>query len=65
MKTIFIRLHDYDDTLYILLQSFFIYNNVSKFRVLQTDVKNCFKKRKRDEKFAKFSRTPNTCMCRE
>ena len=28
-----------DDTLYILLQSFFIHNNVSKFRVLQTDVK--------------------------
>lgn len=39
VKSVFIRLHYYDDTLYILLQSFFIHNNVSKFRVLQTDVK--------------------------
>ncbi|GAB4157179.1 MAG: hypothetical protein Tsb0033_08670 [Winogradskyella sp.] len=35
VKGVFIDLQHYDDTQYNLLQSFFIYNNVSKFRVLQ------------------------------
>jgi len=46
VKAVFTRFHNYDDTHYILLQSFFIYNNVSKFRVLQTDVKVAIIKRK-------------------
>jgi len=38
-----------------LLQSFFFNNNVSKFRVLQTTVKNCYLLKRKNEKNEKLS----------